>query len=172
LVGSSGIIEGIVKLLLLASAALLIACYVGSDNHEQTLRFEKMPTLTDSVDPQSSSDAPAQLAKQAGQNLVFDSVPDDSGLRYYPLSKYLKYPKDVRSLIRWADMENGRCRGRFDNETYRACSRCDAIMFELKKKGWCWGGSDVSYLEHWLRCVDDPYYHPDEQEYSSPYSEE
>jgi hypothetical protein len=31
---------------------------------------------------------------------------------------------------------------------------------ELEKKGWCWGGSQYGYLEHWLECADDPHYRP------------
>lgn len=109
---------------------------------------------------------------EAIQRAAEDSAAED--LRAYPPTKYTKYPRNVRSPIRSADMENDHCRGGTGNdpETYRACNRRDKIMVELEKKGWCWGGSNVGYLKHWLRCSDDPYYQPSQPASNPPYSEE
>lgn len=78
-------------------------------------------------------------------------------------TNYKQYPIQVRSLIRLTDLEDGRCRGRLGGapETLRACNRRDHLLVLLEKKGWCWGGSHVGYLEHWLRCADDPDYRRD-----------
>ncbi|HEU0309629.1 MAG TPA: hypothetical protein VFR36_00220 [Sphingomicrobium sp.] len=100
------------------------------------------------------------------------STADKEDLKYYPISKYEKYPESVRSLIRQADRENDRCRGRFDDQTMYACNRRELIMAELEKMGWCWGGSDVGYLEHWLKCADDPYHMPGGHGPDSLYSDQ
>jgi len=81
-------------------------------------------------------------------------------LNYYPLSRYGKYPLSVRWLIRKADIEDGQCRGIFDKYTLYACNRREVIMFELEKRGWCYGGSLVGFEMHWLKCADDPYHRP------------
>lgn len=90
---------------------------------------------------------------------------------YYSPSNYTKYPKEVRTLIRKAHLENSQCRGGSGNEpaTFLACDRRQKIIAELEKKGWCWGGSHVGYLQHWLRCTDDPDYRPGQQVYDATY---
>jgi hypothetical protein len=85
---------------------------------------------------------------------------------------YRKYPIAVRSLIRRTDIEDNHCRGDFgdDPETLRACNRRYYLLIALEKKGWCWGGADVGYLEHWLKCADDPDYRPGGYGSKPPYS--
>lgn len=136
------------------SCILLIACGVKADSNAQTLGHEIPPASENSAD---STPGMAQRSAEGTESKNEASSDPENSNFYYPLSKYRKYPEEVQSLIRRADIENGRCRGIFDNETLRACNRRELIMIELEKKGWCWGGADVGYLEHWLKCADDPY---------------
>lgn len=136
----------------LLSLALCVSNAGGAEpgGNAQALPSEIASILTKPGNSLPSTERPAPTHKM-------DTVTEDPDLRYYPLAKYRKYPETVRSLIRRADMEDDRCRGIFDNETLRACNRREWIMVELENKGWCWGGADVGYLEHWLKCADDPY---------------
>lgn len=121
--------------------------------------------------PHSNSEASEDHALRVGDRTAHALGADSDELKYFPLSKYKKYPDSVRSLIRRADIENDRCRGRFNDQTLLACNRRERIMAELEKKGWCWGGSQVGYSRHWLKCADDPYYQPGGHGPDSLYSE-
>ena len=96
---------------------------------------------------------------------------DQQSRGYFPLSNYRKYPKNVRSLIRRTEIEDDRCRGRFDSETYLACNQRYYLLLALEKKGWCWGGGDYGYQEHWIRCRDDPHYEPGQYGSKPPFSD-
>jgi hypothetical protein len=101
---------------------------------------------------------------------------DESGLRYFPLRNYRRFPLAIRPLLQRADMEQDHCRGSTDRdpEKYRACNRSWRIMRELERRGWCWGSerrSRASADEHWLRCSRDPTYRGDNQGPRPPFSE-
>jgi hypothetical protein len=140
------------------ACALLLACASKSYGNQQRLQPERGANQVNSAISESMPRAPVQLANESESYSQTASPPDEDDLRYFPLSKYMKYPEKVRALIRRADMENDRCRGRFEgSKTLRACDRRDKIMKDLEHRGWCWGGSDVGYLEHWLKCAEDRY---------------
>jgi len=124
--------------------------------------------------PANNDDDNRPSPQLSNQTVVNELTADDPDLKYFPLSKYQKYPVSVRELIRRADLENDRCReGRSDDpETYYSCNRRGRIMDELEKRSWCRGGADVGYLLHWLKCADDPYYPPEGRGPDTPYSEE
>lgn len=134
------------------SGVLLLACGQNSDNSTQVNHIADVQML-------ANVEAWEAAGADGNHQVVTET---ESNADYYAPSNYLKYPDEVRSLIRRADIENGHCRGNSGNnpETLRACNRRERIMAELEKTGWCWGGSQVGYLQHWLKCADDPYYRP------------
>jgi hypothetical protein len=78
---------------------------------------------------------------------------------YHPISRYARFPTNVRVLMQSVAIENDECRGGSGNlpETYRACDRRDLIVTEIKKRGWCWGSVDsmaASAEFYWLECKD------------------
>lgn len=82
---------------------------------------------------------------------------DSDYKKYFPADKYNNYSIEIRSSLRSADMEDYRCRGghRDDPGTTAACKQRDTLMGEIKKQGWCWGGSEISAEQHWLLCKAD-----------------
>jgi len=135
---------------------LLVACGQTSSDGDRLSRSETIQAPA----PSANADLSSEVAdwEGAGADNRRQTGEEDEG-DYYAPSNYVKYPRNVRMLIRRADIENGHCRGGSGDvpETWRACNRRDRLIIELKEKGWCWGGSDVGYLEHWLKCADDPY---------------
>jgi hypothetical protein len=129
-------------------------------------------------DSRASADAihaPLEAAIMADINLA-STRRAESGLRYYPLRNYRRFPAAIRPLLRRADMEQDHCRGSTgrDPEKYRACNRSWRIMRGLERRGWCWGSERPwrpSADEHWLRCSRDPTYRGDNQGPHPPFSE-
>jgi hypothetical protein len=68
---------------------------------------------------------------------------------------YAQYPLSVRPLIRKADSLNDACRGTRHAETEAVCARRDRLIGQIRSLGWCWGGADFGYLQHWLPCAED-----------------
>lgn len=113
-----------------------------------------------SVSLGSAEAAPAlsNAAPMAGARLPPASA-DESGLRYYPLSNYRRYPPSIRPLLQRHELENDRCAGIKPDS--RACNRADRIYRQLERLGWCWGSVDAGAAEadkYWLRCSLTPYY--------------
>ena len=89
----------------------------------------------------------------------------DDSLQYFPPENYLKFPPQVRELMRRVDIEDGPCQGYGDErEKYRACNRRHRLLVELERRGWCWGQGAVevpiSANDHWLLCSKIPTYRP------------
>ena len=85
--------------------------------------------------------------------------PDESELRYYPLSNYRRYPPSIRPLLQRVALEHDHCAG--TRPDARACDRMDRIVRRLERRGWCWGSEDGMASEaekYWLRCARMPGY--------------
>jgi hypothetical protein len=115
------------------------------------------------VSPQPSAEAAA---------IVSDADMD----RYFPLSRYGRFPVEARRLLQRADFENDYCRGTFRGPaTYRACNRSWEAMVALERLGWCWGNETVgrpSSDDHWLRCSRIRGYHTGWAGTHPPFSEQ
>lgn len=83
-------------------------------------------------------------------------------------------PSELRSLVKRAEVEDEQCRGGSGDapETLKACNRRYAMMVELERRDWCWGGGEASYQDRWLRCSTDPNYRPGQLGTEFPYSEQ
>ena len=100
----------------------------------------------------------------------------DASLQYFPPENYLKFPPQVRELMRRIDIENGPCQGYGDvREKYRACNRRHRLLDELERRGWCWGQGAVerpiSANDHWLLCTKIPTYRPGQLRSELPFPE-
>jgi hypothetical protein len=150
--------------------AMLAGC-----NADSSVNVENQQNLkTTAADAHKPSQQPEQNAENSNLNEAFSS-PDDAGdLKYYPLSRYKAFPTDIRPLLQRAEMENDRCRGNSGDkpETLEACNRRYFVLLELEKRGWCWGGSQYSYKEHWLKCSQDRDYRPGQYGAKPPISED
>lgn len=154
----------------LLSSALLLACGSSPGNDARNTSVTNPPLAEHPIDPEVARSVAAW--KAAGASDEHQSAAG-SGYDYRVPSNYLKYPEEVRSIIRRTDMENDHCRGSGgdDPETLRACNRRYYLLLALEKRGWCWGGGDYGYQEHWLRCRDDPDYRLGQYGAQPPYSE-
>ena len=129
----------------------------------------------------NSTPTPANVARASnsasGSEVASNAAsPDSDTERYFPLSRYQSFPRQVRSLLQRADIENDHCRGNSgdDPETLRACNRRWVVMVRLEHLGWCWGserGNASSADDHWLRCSDEHGYEPGQLGRQPPYSE-
>jgi hypothetical protein len=96
--------------------------------------------------------------------------------RYFPISRYRRFPVEARQLLQRADFENEHCRGATDRDAdkYRACNRAWEAMVGLERIGWCWGNERSgrpSSDDHWLRCSHQPRYRPGWAGANPPFSE-
>ena len=82
--------------------------------------------------------------------------------KYYPLTRYRKFPVQLRPMFQRADSEHDICRGlpdanaKQDIVLMQRCNRAHRAYFLLEKKGWCWGGSDISAEQRWIKCASGP----------------
>jgi hypothetical protein len=90
--------------------------------------------------------------------------------KYFPLSKYRRFPVQLRAMFQRADSEYDTCRGlpdadaRQDIILMQRCNRAQRASFLLEKKGWCWGGGQSESEHHWIKCGTGPKNeNPDEQ---------
>jgi len=100
----------------------------------------------------------------------------EASLQYLPPENYLKFPPQVRELMRRVDIEDGPCQGYGDErEKYRACNRRHRLIVELERRGWCWGQGAVevpiSANDHWLLCSKIPTYRPGQLRSELPFPE-
>lgn len=78
--------------------------------------------------------------------------------KYFPPARYRKFPLLLRPMFQRADSEQDICRGLPDADAnqdivlIQRCNRAQRAYFLLEKKGWCWGGSDISADQHWIKC--------------------
>ena len=104
--------------------------------------------------PQGASAIPECRAVIADGRLV--RPPTEEEIRYFPLSRYARFPSGDRALLRRAEMENDECRGRMGNDssTLRACNRGYCVALELERRGICWGGGEIAAEDRWLPCSE------------------
>ena len=157
---------------MLKLGALVSACGLQLENGLLYADVTNRPSADGSTIPGISLSAARRKGGTASEEYQYTA--DRSQGSYRSPSKYLKYPQEVRLLIRHADTENDHCRGDSgdDPETLRACNRRYYLLLSLERKGWCWGGSHYGYLEHWLKCADDPDYRPGQYGSKPPFSDD
>ena len=81
---------------------------------------------------------------------------------YFPVKMYVRFPNDIRDLLRRADFEHDFCKagplpGDPDNlRSARSCDASDALLIVIEDRGWCWGGSTTESDKRWVKCRFDP----------------
>jgi hypothetical protein len=147
---------------------MFTGCDAMSADAEQEKRADTAPRLVTRAELMKIATPREQQLFLAA---CYPNTEEAENLKYFPPSKYLKYPQDVRELIRQADIERGICRGYPTPDTLRACNRAQPIGIELIERGWCFDSDEqATWAKHWRRCTGDDL--KGVRSYDPPFSEE